>query len=491
MSLAKKLLALFAMFLATNAQPRCAATQYLSAGRCSALTECIGANIEVIPPTATSDRVCLYQKPSLRAFLLYHGPLSPLQASEFCANNSAVLAHPRNSDEMVLLSNARLSPEIGLYVGLQRDPTKPANCSSPFYWTDTGAVESTNCSAGGVWCPGHPTEGTYLAAFWDPMQDGKRPCLKSFARSWSSTNSQFPVACQRNFCPYNSTHATYFDSVSGACLPIRSQCPAGEMLMEGDVIFSDHWCIAAGHNPDNFPFLCQYESDIPCHNCTSYEYGASVYSILRPGLVFACLPLHNCTPGLQYESVPPTRTSNRQCSDISLMCRGDRGEEMFEAQAPTPTSDRECQYTNICLDPFIEIRPPTPYSDRVCDFCPNGQVKVSSKSCRSCPPGTYVENGVDFLDATSNCDDYVCPAGTTDHDFNSATPCFTCAPSLQAAPSLATPPAPALLPPVPLASPLAHLPPPLPSVCPALMVPFLSATSLRVERGPTVPPLKS
>jgi hypothetical protein len=176
-----------------------------------------------------------------------------------------------------------------------------------------------------------------------------------------------------------------------------------------------------GENPSLHP--CFYFSD---RTCTPY--------------------VSPCNPSHEYESIPPTASSQAVCSNLTVCF-----EDEYEGQAPTITTDRVCELVSesceeqfewpvyeflpptmtsdrVCFDvtdcsPWeIETVPPTPSSDRVCLFCPAGSLKLNDTVCELCPAGSYVPNA----SQSSVCDDFACPNGSTDHDYNSSTPCFSC-----------------------------------------------------------------
>lgn len=78
-----------------------------------------------------------------------------------------------------------------------------------------------------------------------------------------------------------------------------------------------------------------------------------------------------CEAGTQYQSHPPTQTSNRLCHDIS-QCNYALE---YEIQPPSSTSDRDCAAITVCASNEHELKPPTKKSDRICKlgapFCLN------------------------------------------------------------------------------------------------------------------------
>lgn len=85
------------------------------------------------------------------------------------------------------------------------------------------------------------------------------------------------------------------------------------------------------------------------------------------------IALRQCVPGIEYESLAPTSTSNRECTRISPPC-----DRTFEAAAPTATSDR------------------------VCVPCESGTSLVGGV-CVPCSVGTYTPKG-----SVGNCSNFEC-----------------------------------------------------------------------------------
>lgn len=120
---------------------------------------------------------------------------------------------------------------------------------------------------------------------------------------------------------------------------------------------------------------CPYAFDANSKMCLWRESCDSGYFIDEND---SCTALSVCT-STEYESEPPTYTSDRQCTAISAPCAGD----MYQSTAATATSDRVCSFN-------------TDYSKRVNDDntglvdCPGGQDSSASNgaSCAACPSGT-------------------------------------------------------------------------------------------------------
>jgi hypothetical protein len=91
-------------------------------------------------------------------------------------------------------------------------------------------------------------------------------------------------------------------------------------------------------------------------NCTSGEY-QSVAS--TPTTDRGCTSLTVCS-ATEYASVPPTPTSDRECSNLTVCSATE-----YASVPPTPTTDRECSNLTVCGN-GPEAIPPTPTSDRQC-----------------------------------------------------------------------------------------------------------------------------
>ena len=89
-----------------------------------------------------------------------------------------------------------------------------------------------------------------------------------------------------------------------------------------------------------------------------------------------CAPIRECTD-VEYESQAPTNTSNRQCA-LFTICTDDE----YQSKAPVArTSDRECSALSLCdpaaSPPEYETQAPTAFTDRVCTRC-------ADETCRGC-----------------------------------------------------------------------------------------------------------
>ena len=104
------------------------------------------------------------------------------------------------------------------------------------------------------------------------------------------------------------------------------------------VFVNDPFCI-----DEDWDFLCEADyivicvgiadnelqtciNENPCEECSDTDWNDA-------GI---CVPLTECTDE-QYETVPPTETSDRECTGLTVCVEGE-----FEAEPPTETSDRVC-----------------------------------------------------------------------------------------------------------------------------------------------------
>ena len=93
-------------------------------------------------------------------------------------------------------------------------------------------------------------------------------------------------------------------------------------------------------------------------------------------------------PG-QFQSKPPTRTTDRQCKDI-IKCAANE----YQCVAPTGNQDRSgCEATPVCDEGWYEVSVATETSDRVCarwTVCSGDQYQTRA-------PSNTVDRQCDFL----------------------------------------------------------------------------------------------
>jgi len=178
-----------------------------------------------------------------------------------------------------------------------------------------------------------------------------------------------------------------------------------------------------------------------CSQCDNSEYAVALCNATHDTICTALSP--SCTAGEQFEAIPPTATSDRQCVDL-IDCTTDQ----WQAAAPTPTSQRECRDITPCIagqqwmaspatstsdndcrdaspecDLSVEYEelPLTANSDRKCDAlvdCVPGQEyqlePPSPTSNRICDPLTVCEVGKQYQ--------VVAPTATSNRRCADATP---------------------------------------------------------------------
>ena len=126
--------------------------------------------------------------------------------------------------------------------------------------------------------------------------------------------------------------------------------------------------------------------------CSTDEYESSPPTATSDRV---CTPLTVCTAG-QYQSKAPTANSNRECTALTA-CVGE-----YESQAPTATEDRVCTPHTVCTAEEYETREPTNKLDRVCAAltqCAAGQYESQAptvNSDRVCTDLTECVSGVEY-----------------------------------------------------------------------------------------------
>lgn len=92
--------------------------------------------------------------------------------------------------------------------------------------------------------------------------------------------------------------------------------------------------------------------------CEQSECSSSQYSVDGGR---SCIALTTCDPQLEYETVPATPSSDRECVSYTVCSAG-----TFEAVAPTTSTDRECPPLTVCSAGTFESVAPTTTTDRQC-----------------------------------------------------------------------------------------------------------------------------
>lgn len=131
----------------------------------------------------------------------------------------------------------------------------------------------------------------------------------------------------------------------------------------------------------------------------------------------ACYPLTLCR-STEYESFPPSRNRDRECTPYSVECQP--GE--FEQSPRTETSDRVCAPISDCPEGLFEVEAPTATSNRVCSpltVCELGEHQTTApgpkndRVCTACTAKYYCAGG----EAPREY------CGVRDHDKDPTTPC--------------------------------------------------------------------
>lgn len=137
---------------------------------------------------------------------------------------------------------------------------------------------------------------------------------------------------------------------------------------------------------------CNELSDIecrPCLTCGEREYRLNC-GFTNPG---TCHNATACDKDSEYESQPPTTTSDSRCSRF-VSCSSDE----YESSPGTKTTDRKCASLTICEMDSYEIVEPTATNDRICSPCLlcehgfyrancSGQQEGVCAICEPCPDG--------------------------------------------------------------------------------------------------------
>ena len=129
-----------------------------------------------------------------------------------------------------------------------------------------------------------------------------------------------------------------------------------------------------------------------------------------------CTPLTLCT-GTQFQSTPPTPTSDRACSALTA-CSATQ----FQSTPATATSDRVCSPLSTCAAGEFEANPPTAISDRICR-----QISTCSATEWQSAPPTATTNRVCLpLTACSMFEfETLAPTPTSDRGCTFLTQCST------------------------------------------------------------------
>eukprot|EP00730_Choanoeca_flexa_P020100 TRINITY_DN9823_c0_g1_i1.p1 TRINITY_DN9823_c0_g1~~TRINITY_DN9823_c0_g1_i1.p1 ORF type:complete len:1554 (+),score=371.86 TRINITY_DN9823_c0_g1_i1:139-4662(+) len=145
-----------------------------------------------------------------------------------------------------------------------------------------------------------------------------------------------------------------------------------------------------------------------------------------------CVPITTCDIR-QYQTQPPSKTSDRVCRACDLCeagfrrtqaCQGSSNTQCERCEAGTFSTGLDntiCTKARECLSGYREVVAATSTSDRLCGECPAGTVG-SLGVCTACNgTGLYVPPR-----STGLCTTFTCPPGTVDHDEDITTSCKDC-----------------------------------------------------------------
>jgi hypothetical protein len=115
--------------------------------------------------------------------------------------------------------------------------------------------------------------------------------------------------------------------------------------------------------------VCPSGCPLPVTKCGGERF---LSASITPSTNGVCSVLTNCTLGTNYQSQPPTATSDRACGDTVTNCTLGTN---FQSKPPTLTSDRVCGTCATCCSGNypLEIAMPTPTSNRLCGKVPQVQ----------------------------------------------------------------------------------------------------------------------
>ena len=124
-----------------------------------------------------------------------------------------------------------------------------------------------------------------------------------------------------------------------------------------------------------------------------------------------CIPHSEC-PQNTFRSVAGTTEKDVECSPVTVC-----DEDEYQSKAPSPTSDRECTDVTVCSGINVEFVAPTPTSDRECaPPTPCEQGEYLDEILSECFPLTLCNNTLQYQS--------VAPTPTSDRECSYYTLCF-------------------------------------------------------------------
>ena len=150
-----------------------------------------------------------------------------------------------------------------------------------------------------------------------------------------------------------------------------------------------------------------------------------------------CHLLSTCDNATEFESLAPTRYTDRICTTIGT-CPDLGSGTVFESAAPTLSTDRACEPCTMCEADQFEVRECSPSLDRICATCADcsaGSFQIGScletggNHCATCSPCAQNEYAFESCSQTADtvcmsCS--ACPDGTVEADPCTTTQDRTC-----------------------------------------------------------------
>lgn len=246
--------------------------------------------------------------------------------------------------------------------------------------TDAAVATCANCTAGDGGCV---TTTTTTTATTTTATDFRGPC---------------PVRTRLTPTGCNGTCATSTCVASDSFISVGCDGTAAPVVCSRRL----RGCYFPLHETSYFVAATDILEDnrcVPCESCRAgwYQAGGCEASDPRRNNT-VCVPCPPCPRG-QYAAVPCTPTSPPQCAPLTTCQPG----VAFEAVPPTPSTDRMCTVADpsCALGATYEVRKPTPTSDRVCLPCTN------------CHPAVEYATVPCTLTSNAQCEAYTVCAGVT------------------------------------------------------------------------------
>jgi len=282
-----------------------------------------------------------------------------------------------------------------------------------FASTKCSAISNTECTACRTSCPSTQfISGSCSATHNTPCTGCKSCATNQFVSSACTTSNDTVCTACHPSCA-SCTNST----TCASCLP--SQFLATNGLCVESCNFTGQYAITIGS-----PRRCDF-CDAVCYACTTN---------LRSFCTECRNPLNTASASDSNTLYLEMNTCVQQCAPSSYkdnstyrctalkVCTGLE----YESVAPTNSSNRECKAITNCIAGQEIAKDKTATSDRVCIDCMKGSIDDDGSgftNCKACNAGTYVPEG-----QTGDCTNYNCTAGTTDDDSQSNTLCVQCGP---------------------------------------------------------------